>query len=112
MKYEEVNMTPECGEAIERLIMERLKNIAVVQKLPNSKVSETQCLIAELVMVECKLEALTRMFENGEKDFSEYNNHLVGAAENGTGIAIEVRKQMVAAAEQHQKNNVSPIIKG
>lgn len=100
MKLKELVVSPEVLQALQKMITEKIKNVGIVQLIPNSKTTEIQCLMAELCVVESKLEALMIMLDNEEKDFSKFNEHLVTAANNGVVKAISTREQMMAGLKK------------
>jgi len=94
-KLNEISITSDTMKAIGDMQVERMNNLALLQQ--RGKVPVASLMLGELVMIECKLDALLLMMENGGKDFTEFNEFLFQAAKQGKSAAIMVREQFTAA---------------
>lgn len=99
MTLKEVVLSPEAMTAIQGMIIERLKNVKMIE-LANSSTTPVDCLIAEICVVEAKLDAFMKMSEVGEKDFSKFNEYMTEAAIAGKSSALKTRELITAGLKR------------
>jgi len=93
-----MNLTPtsEVMEALQGFIREKLINLDLVKKNAKSTVTDTQCLVAEMCVLEVKMDAMMQMMNDKDVDFNKFNDYSLNAAKFCTDQAKMVREQILA----------------
>lgn len=99
MSLKNFTLTPPTMTALQGMIFERLKNVAILKEA-GTGTTEVQCLIAEICVVEAKLDAFMRMCESKEADFSTLGKYIELAANDLKQNAINVRTQIMAGLKK------------
>lgn len=92
MKLKEMPVSPEALQAATKMIAARIDNLRFVVQRGHAAPSE--CTMAEICMVEGKLDALMSFLEDQGMDFSKFNEYLATAYNQGFANAINIRTQM------------------
>lgn len=91
MKLNELAMSPESLKAIQNLIIARVTNMGTAVR---NGASTTHCLMAEICVLEAKVDALMMMLETGGMDFTPFNDFLLSSAKSGTATAVNLSHMM------------------
>lgn len=91
MKITEQTMAPEVLQELQKLIIERLTNVNRLRKV---NAEPLHGLMADLCVVECKMDAILLMLEAQGADFSKFQDHLFQAAKQARATAINLRSHM------------------
>lgn len=90
-KLKQQQLLPETMQAITKYVAARVQNMVAAI---GTKQSPTTALMAEIVVLETKLDALMQMLEDGGQSFEHINRYMKEAAESGTNTANQIRFQM------------------
>lgn len=92
LKLNELPVSPGAMKRFQQLIIERITNLGIVMR---GGTSPTQALMAEICVLESKVDALMQILESKHNiDFTEFNEYLENAAASGAASAVNIRQQM------------------
>lgn len=93
-KLKDLPVSETLMKSLQRLIMEKIQNLALATRRSQSPVHG---LVAEIAVLEARLEALMSILEEKNNvDFSEYNTYLENAADAASVMAVNSRTSILS----------------
>lgn len=105
-KLSDVVMTPEIIAEIQRMVIERITNLELATR---SGASPVQALMAEICVIEAKLDALMQMLEDQKVlSYREFADTLIRACKGSQLTAQIIRQSMLSKPNSPTDPNKRP----